>query len=202
MWCPVLLVHGVVVLVHHVVGHCVVGHAMAGERSKLWQGVTNNFRTSFDYNCVICHYSPKYDLYITLRCQSVRENIPATCRMEERKLVHAFSRITSRNTRVFQQQDKHRILLTLASSSTGFTWVFIHICKNAVMCYMPKKTHIILSLHFALRISYLLFSIREGLIQAIKVDSVDCKAVECPSLRVWDRYNTFLKPDENIFYTQ
>ena len=35
MWCPVFLVHGVVVLVHHVVGHSVVGHAMAGERSKL-----------------------------------------------------------------------------------------------------------------------------------------------------------------------
>ena len=77
--------------------------------------------TSFDYNCVICHYSPKYDLYITLCCQSVRENIPATCRMEERKLVHAFTRITSRNTSFFQQQDKHRILLTLATSSTGFT---------------------------------------------------------------------------------
>ena len=71
--------------------------------------------------CVICHYSPKYDLYITLCCQSVRENIPATCRMEERKLVHAFSRITSRNTSFFEQQDKHRILLTLATSSTGFT---------------------------------------------------------------------------------
>ena len=69
----------------------------------------------------MCHYSPKYDLYITLCCQSVRENIPATCRMEERKLVHAFSRITSRNTSFFQQQDKHRILLTLATSSTGFT---------------------------------------------------------------------------------
>ena len=25
-----------------------------------------------------------------------------------------------------------------------------------------------------------------------KVDSVDCKVVKCPSLRVWDRYNTFL----------
>ena len=32
-----------------------------------------------------------------------------------------------------------------------------------------------------------------------KVDSVDCKAIECPSLRVWDRYNTFLKPKENMW---
>ena len=123
-------------------------------RDKAWQGVTNNFRTSFDYNCVICHYSPKYNLYITFCCQSVRENIPATCRMEERKLVHAFSR------------------------------------------------HIILSLHFASRISYLIFSILRRLDSSNKVDSVDCKAVECPSFRVWDRYNTFLKPKENIFYTQ
>ena len=49
-----------------------------------------------------------------------RENIPATCRMEEKKLVHAFRRKTSKNTSSFQQQDKHNILLSLATSSAKF----------------------------------------------------------------------------------
>ena len=49
-----------------------------------------------------------------------RENIPTTCRMEYRKLVHTFRRKTNRNTSSFQQQDKHRILLSLATSSAGF----------------------------------------------------------------------------------
>ena len=35
-----------------------------------------------------------------------------------------------------------------------------------------------------------------------KVDSVNCIAVECPSLRVRDRHNTFFETKENICYTQ
>ena len=49
-----------------------------------------------------------------------RENIPAMCRMEEKKLVYTFRRKTSRNTSSFQQQDKHSILLSLATSSAKF----------------------------------------------------------------------------------
>ena len=45
-----------------------------------------------------------------------RENIPATCRMEEKKLVYAFRR----NTSSFQQLDKHSILLSLVTSSAKF----------------------------------------------------------------------------------
>ena len=61
--------------------------------------------------------------------------------MEKRKLVHAFRRKASRNTISFQQQDEHTILLSLPPSSA----VSIHhICKIAVMRYMPKKTRIIL----------------------------------------------------------
>ena len=49
------------------------------------------------------------------------ENIPATCRMEEKKTSLCFSsKKTSRNTSSFQQQDKHSILLSLATSSAKF----------------------------------------------------------------------------------
>ena len=51
------------------------------------------------------------------------------------------------------------------------------------MCYMPKKTHYPLSTFCITNKLPTIFYMRR-LDSSNKVDSVDCKAVECPSLRV------------------